>query len=291
MLNELIRNFCSSIIDKSGAKCYKKSVKCLRRNQQGAATHTKTLMSAKTINGTSVNKSIEIDDITGKVNEEIIAEARNCHLYKLKGCNITGYRCAEMVVMAITMMYGTPKKVGFIGTGKTNLLSMIAIEKRFNINQFVIRGSKRNLIKNIGEFLTVSNRVIADTSEDMRELNSCDVVIECCNNCDESELIQANELSEPKLIIALDCGFLLGETFREERENFCDWPEQLEAHYKEEFVFDKNFHKFKQMSFDHEKYDKATVYLYGTAIADAVGAEKIIRVIEKNGMGEPFLIG
>lgn len=283
-------NFNSAILKHDGAICYNKSVVCLKRNDDGAAINTQTKMSATTKNGIHAMKSIMIDDDAGKTSEDVIAHYDITKPYHFKACNLTGYRCSEMTVLAISMLYGSPEKVGFIGTGKTNLLNAIAIEKNFFIDEAVIRGSKRNYAKNAGEFMTVFDNVSIDTSDDMRLLNECDVVIECCNNCNKDELISTQILNKPKLIVALDCGFLLDESFREERVSFSDWPEQLERHYDEEFVFDKNIHKFKQMKQDHEPYDKAVVYLYGVAIADAVAAERMIWMVEKNGMEKTFLV-
>lgn len=290
MIYKFAENFNGAILGQNKAICEKKTVQCLRRNADGAATYTQTVMFAKTVKGVNAQKTIIIDDEQGETTEKIIAESSG-KKYEFANCNLTGYRCAEMTVLAILMLYGRPRKIGFIGTGKTNLLNMIAITREFDIEQCVIRGSKRNLIKNIGDFFTVSDNVIVDTSDDMKLLNECEVVIECCNNCEKSELLTSDMLKSPKLIVALDCGFLLDETFRKDRVSFSDWPEQLEAHYKEEFVFDEHQYQFKQMRYDHEPYERAVVYLYGVAIADAVATERLIREVERNGMEKPFHIG
>ena len=290
MLSEyFIRNYNSAIVDGNKAICEPKSVKCLKRNTDGAATYTETQMAATTIERTYTQKTIIIDDEQAKTKEIIFSEKMSGKQYRFEDCNLTGYRCAQMVVLAIRMLYGNPKKIGFIGTGKINLLNMIATVKEFKPIQCVIRGSKRNYAKNCGEFLTVLDNVVIDASEDMRLLNECDVVIECCNNCNKDELISSDMLRHPKLIVALDCGFLLDESFRKERVSFSDWPQQLESHYKEEFAFDNNRYSFKQMKYDHEEYDKAVVYLYGVAIADAVAAETLIKELESHGMEKPFI--
>ena len=290
-MNDFTDNFETAILKKEGrATCDEKEVKCLQRNNCGAASITITRMGAKTNNGTDAVKYIYIDDNASKTDEHITATTKSGH-YVFDNCNLTGYRCSEMTAMAISMLYGRPRKVGFIGTGKTNLLNAITVCKRFGIEEMVIRGSKRNLAKNMGEFMTVFDDVKVDASHDMNLLNKCDVVIECCNNCRKEELLSSDMLRGPKLIVALDCGFLLDESFRANRVSFADWPEQLENHYNEEFVFDKDFHSFHQMRYDHEPYEKGVVYLYGIAISDAVAAERVIKRIRKDGMENEFIVG
>ena len=288
-MKEIEENFVSAIIKRKDAECYGKRVTCIARNDNGAATKTETIMSAITKSHTSMQKRIIIDDMSGYVSEEIRATDISGAHYTFCGCNLTGYRCAEMTALAIDMLYGKPRRVGFLGTGKTNLLNCIAIHKYFLTEDIVIRGSKRNLAKNAGDFFTICENVKIDTSDCMRLLNECDVVVECCSNCSRDELISSYQLSGPKLIVALDCGFLLDESFRLNRVSFSDWPEQLEGHYAEEFVFDRQLHNFKQMSYDHDEYDKAVVYLYGVAIADAVAAERMIEAVKDDNVVEPTL--
>ena len=289
-MKEFNDNFESAILKNGPARCYVKEVESLRHNEDGASVLTRTRMIGITENGTYAAKYITIDDEKHETHESINVLQDGLTAYRFKDCNLTGYRCSEMTALAIAMLYGTPKRVGFIGTGKTNLLNCIAIRGYFGTDDIVIRGSRRNLAKNAGDFMTVCTKVAIDTSDDMRLLNECDVVVECCNNCNKDEQISTSQLYGPKLIVALDCGFLLDESFRNDRVSFSDWPEQLERHYDEEFVFDEFKHTFKQMRHEFAAYDKAVVYLYGVGIADAVAAERMVGIVEKSGMERPFIV-
>lgn len=289
-MKEFNDNFESAILNKGSAHCYLKNIQSLRFNDEDVVVYTKTRMVGVTEEGTYAAKYITIDDEKGEVTEDITAVQNLEKPYHFHNCNLTGYRCSEMTALAIVMLYGTPKRVGFIGTGKTNLLNCIAIRNYFGTDDIVIRGSRRNLAKNAGDFMTVCTKVAVDTSDDMRLLNECDVVIECCSNCNRDELITDSMLYGPTLIVALDSGYLLDESFRDHRMSFADWPHQLEKHYEYEFIFDKHRHGFKQLRHDHEPYEKAVVYLYGIGIADAVAAERMIDIVEGNGMERPFLV-
>lgn len=287
--DEVQENYISAILKKDGlTKCGKKHVKCLER-VNGVTTKTRTVMTGSTKQGTYAVKKITIDDAIGKTEEIVTAVHQNGGRYEFRQSNLTGYRCAEMTVLAIEMLYHRPTRVGFIGTGKTNLLNCIAIKKHFDVDQIVIRGSKKNFSKNVGDFMTVCSDVAVDASEEMYMLNTCDVVVTCTNSCDKANLISTKQLYFPSLIVALDSGYILDESFRYERESYSDWPEQLEAHFKDEFVFDKNETSFQQMRYLDTEVTSAVAYLYGVGIADAVAAERLIGALERDGMERAFL--
>lgn len=282
-------NYESAILDNDGAVCDCKRVMTKRVNQEGIPTLTTTIMHGITKGNTEVYKLISIDDESGGTSETVLAR-RDKNDYRFQDCNLTRYRCAEMTVLAMKMLYhGVVKRVGFIGNGQINLLNCIAISKAYAVNNVVIRGSKANPAKNVGSFMTVCDNVSVDASEDMRLLNQCDVVVVCTSSCTKENAISSDMLNGPKLIIALDCGFYLDESFRKDRANYCDWPEQLRRHYKAEFPFDATEHEMLQMR--ETDAGKAVVYLYGVAIADAVAAERLIERLERDGMEKAFLEG
>lgn len=279
-------NFESAIIRQDGAVCDCKKVISRRVNDEGIPTLTTTIMHGITKDKTDTYKVIEIDDDSGYTSETIIAR-RNGRDYRFQDCNLTRYRCAEMTVLAMRMLYhGKVQRVGFIGNGQINLLNCIAIVKAYGVNDVVIRGSKANPAKNVGSFMTVCDNVSVDASKDMRLLNQCDVVVVCTSSCTKVNTISSDMLNGPKLIVALDCGFYLDESFRKYRTSFCDYPEQLQRHYKAEFPFDETEHEMLQMR--TADAGKAVAYLYGVAIADAVAAERLIERLEHDEMETTF---
>lgn len=289
-MTEFLNNFESAILKNGSAHCFVKNIECTKTNDDGIATVTNTRMIGITKNGTISSKYITVNDEENRTAEEINVSQDPMKVYHFTGCNLTGYRCSEMTAIAIEMLYGMPKMVGFIGTGKTNLLNCIAIKGYFGIDDIVIRGSKRNFAKNAGDFMTVCSNVEIDTSEDMRILNKCDVVVTCTSSCNKDEQISASTLYGPTLIVALDGGYYLDESFRSERVSFTDWKEQTDDHYEYVFAFDKSKYFIHQMRHDHAPYDKAVAYVEGVSIADAVAAERIIKTLEKSEMGKPFLV-
>lgn len=266
------------------ADLIEKSVRIICADAAGVATKTETVMEATTSNGTFAQKVITIDDLTGRVSEvfSVIDSDDQKHVFHDAG--LTRYRCAEMTVAAIKMLFrSVPAKVGFIGTGKTNLANCIAIKNAFGVDDIVIRGSKRNLVKNAGDFMTVCKSVKVDTSDDFLLLNACDIVVVCTSSYRRSECISADILSKPRLIVCLDCGYYLDETFRESRTSYTDFVDQIERHYFDEFPFDSRQHSFVQMKDLNTGCENSVVYLYGVSIADAVAAENMLEALSDEG--------
>lgn len=288
-MNSFEENYNAALVDdEKQATCKPKEVEILGF-ESGIAIKTLTTMSATTINGTAVTKRIYIDDSKGTLQETV-----NVNGHSFKDSALTRYRCAMMTAMAVDQLYDFEPlypKVGFIGTGRTNLANCIALKNRFGVDNIVVRGSPRNFAKNVGDFMTVCDSVAVDTSDDFRLLNSCDIVIVCTSAYNRDECICEELLKDVKLIIALDCGYYLDESFRNNRPSYCDWPEQLSVHYKAEFPFDSTEHVLLPMYSKNDMHRKVVVYLYGVAIADAVAGEELLRTVKRDGMEKPFIIG
>jgi hypothetical protein len=69
--------------------------------------------------------------------------------------------------------------------------------------------------------------------------------------------------------------------YRKTRDNYSDSPEQLEAHFRDEFPWDEKDYTFKTL-LDKRDARKCTAYLYGIGLADAVAGEEITNRIEKS---------
>lgn len=288
-------DFVEAIINQNGcAHCMPKSVEIVRRNNDDVATKTITMMGGTSKNGVYAVKSIVIDDELKTTDEEFVILDKN-NVYKVKNGGLTRFRCAQMTVLAIEELFnGTIKSVGFIGCGQTNIANAIAIQKRFNVENAVIRGSKNNYAKNVGDFMTIFDNVMVDSTDDMHLLNECDVVVTCTSSCDKNNVIEDDFLKKVSLIVSLDCGYILGESFRKNRISYTDWTDQIYSHYKDEFPFDKDKHKFIQLcSCDCQEKtdkDKMVVYLYGVSISDAVAAEKFMKGVHSSGTEKDYLL-
>ncbi len=278
MRENYIRAF-GGIYDSS--MCPIKTVEVDERDSKGIVTASTGFLRGLTIDGFSSLKRIYTNDISGKTEEILDVREKDGREHEYRDLALTRYRCSLMTVFAMEQLMRTePKTVGFIGTGRTNLANCIGICERFSPSKIVIRGSKRNIDKNIGDFLLVHGNTEVDETENMELLNSCDAVIICTSATKKEEMIGANLLSGPDLIIVLDSGYYLDESFRKTRDNYSDSPEQLEAHFRDEFPWDKEQYSFKTLLEDRNA-EKCVAYLYGIGLADAVAGEEITERIEE----------
>ena len=226
----------------------------------GVATKTLTVMPAKDDLGNYGEKTIYIDDETSECVE---VYSLNGHIFQYD--NFTVERCALMNKYTLEACGLKPKKVGFIGNGRINL----ATKKLLNPKKVVIHGAKGREDKNKELF----GDCIVDY--DFSELNKCDVVFVCTNSYLKENLIETDKL-KANLIIALDCGYTLGESFRKEYKSFSEYPEQLMADYSHEFPFDSMKALILPLSEIRKCLPrKKCVYLHGTALSDLSLAKAI----------------
>lgn len=246
-----------------------------RKENDNVVTAITNIMSAKTENGI-FTKVISLDDITNQSSEEIIYVQNDGKVFKANSLNLTVIRCALMACLSIELCLGFENvyQVGFIGDGKINLKTCELIRDFVGVTNFVVRGKQEGKINNLEKFQKYGNIII---DENYELLNKCDVVICCTNSCDENDVIQNILLKDVPLIISQDGGYILGESFRKERENFTDCVEQLKENYHEEFPYDKKKHKLNYMKQIRNKKNKA-VWLYGIALADALLYERILEL-------------
>lgn len=225
-------------------------------SEEGIVTETFTVMPAKDRHGNFGTKDIYVNDETCEYVEHYIL---NNHEVDYDG--ITIERCALMNKLTLEFADMLDySKIGYIGNGRIN----IATNKLLNPKSCVIHGAPTREDKNKDKF----ERCEVDT--DFSKLNDCDVVFVCTNSYKEENLISTEQLNA-NLIIALDCGYTLDESFRKEYVSFSDHPEQLFSAYEHEFPFDEEKHRF----FDLTKLRvyiltgrKCCVYLHGIGLAD-----------------------
>lgn len=257
--------------------CPIKKVSNLKR-VNGVSVERKTHLPARTIDGGYGFKTIYVNDENGGYEETVdVVTDGKLHIYTNQG--ITTFRCGIMTCVAVSefiyRMNIRTDVVGFIGCGRTNLMNCKAIKEVFGMNKAVIRGSKANYGKNADKFNEVVRTVVDDTP-DFSELNKCNIVVVTTSNFEKENLISTKDLPKPKLLIVLDCGYTLDESFREDAVCYTDYKEQIESDYEDEFPFDDNKYDLRQLiegSYDVDPNERVCVYLHGIGFADVMTAE------------------
>lgn len=253
---------CMATMETRERHCPPKTVLAL--DEKMPTERTCSVLPATDAHGNYGIKTIFIDDRTGESIERYIL---NGTVIDYDG--MTVYRCALMNVLAMELMgLKHAGKIGFVGNGKINLRTAKLLAGR----KFVIHGSKRNPGKNLDKFTEYGDTQV-DT--DGSALKTCDVTVVCTNCIDKSDMITGGDIGND--LIVLDCGYTLGEAFRDSYDLYSDHPEQLEQHYEHEFPFDTKKHYFKSMIHAVDRADgrKRAVYLFGVGIADLSLAKMI----------------
>ena len=250
----------------------------------GVPAITLTKMHGEAVDGYYVDKTIIVNDEKCSTDDDVVLKDHNNHVAEdFHNVGLTRLRCGLMTSVAIEEcmnLLGIKKikRVGFIGNGKTNIQNTDCIHDIFKVNTFFIRGSKRNRSKNLEEFKKITGDASVDDTDDYRLLNECDVIVSCTSTCDPKDQISVKELNKPRIFIALDTGYLLDESFRKECEAYSDDITQLNAYYHEEFIFDKDKVKLKQLMKDKTvNKERICVYMFGISFADAEVAEMLYR--------------
>lgn len=257
--------------------CPIKEVDNLKRID-GVSVERRTVLPATTINGNTGKKIIYVNDETGGY-EETVEITIDGKPYTFVNQKITTFRCGIMTCVAISQFTDRMKlsfdKVGFIGNGRTNQSNCRALAEIFKTRRAVIRGSKGNYGKNRDMFQKIVPTEVDDTPS-MEKLNKCDIVIVTTSNYEPENLISTEQLYGPKLLIVLDCGYTLNESFRSNAVCYTDYKEQIESDYEDEFPFDKkryDLHQLVEDDYDIAKGDRVCVYLHGIGFADVTTAE------------------
>lgn len=241
----------------------------------GVATITGTHMEGTTLNGLKVKKHIIVDDEESKTHEDVfLYDAIGKLIDEHHNDNFTPFRCGLMTCIAIEEACKLLKlpceklSVGFIGNGNINQHNAKTIQSIFGLGRCVIHGSANNRGKNKDKFPK------AEIDYNCELLNECDVIISCTSGCDGKDMIDIKQLTKPRIFIALDGGYTLDESFRRECDCFSDYIDQQEEYYEEEFPFDENKYKLKQLCRDTVLgKSRICVQLFGIGFADAVIAE------------------
>lgn len=250
----------------------------------GIPAVTLTKMHGLSLDGFTVDKTIYVNDENCSTDDDIILRDKKHHVAEhFHNVGVTRLRCGLMTCVALEeaqKLLGIQQlnRVGFIGNGRTNIQNAECIHDLFGVKEFVIRGSARDRAKNLDEYRKITDRVLVDDTENCSLLNDCDAIVSCTSTCDPKDQLSTDILSRPPIMIALDTGYLLDESFRRECEVFSDDVPQLNAYYGEEFIFDKNRYELKQLMHDKSiEKKRICVYMFGISFADAEVAEMVYR--------------
>ena len=233
-------------------------------------------------NGINGVKSIYVNDLTGEYHEDIKLECYG-RTFELHDERVTTYRCGLMTCLAISKFNIDFESVGFIGTGRTNIQNCKAITEIFGKKDVVIRGSERDRAKNAFDFTDICGEVVVDETDNLELINGCDIVVVCTSSYKKEDMVNTAQLNSPKLIIVLDSGYLLDESFRKECNSFSEYVEQMEAYYDEEFPYDDKPYNIEQLTDDcRSREGRSVVYLHGIGLADIVVAYEMIKEKESH---------
>jgi len=241
----------------------------------GVPSETLTHMHGKAIEGYTIDKTIYVNDEKNQTDDDVILlDPHHDVIEHYHNDGLTRLRCGLMTCVALSEAMRLMKmhhltRVGFIGNGETNIKNAECISDIFDVHDFVIRGSSRCRSKNIDRFARFGTVTVDDT-DDLSLLNTCDAVVSCTSTVLRTDQISTKVLSKPRIMIALDTGYLLDESFRRECESYADDVDQLEAYYHEEFIFDEGHVNLKQLETDTTvDKDRICVYMFGISFADA----------------------
>lgn len=252
----------------------------LSQTEDGLPISYVNIMSARLENGICGTKLIHVDEGKGQSSSVISFVDGTGEVRSVSGDFITPLRCGLMVAHALQNYYGIHRnseiRIGLIGTGKINRMTAYVLRALWGINNFVARGSPLNPYKNAHQLReNDSFSVEVDATEDLALLNTCYAVISATNTLSPAHAIPfslfAGGESSPSLFIAQDSGYIFGPSFREQLPSYADYPDQLQAHFAEEFPYDSEqvvFHPLNRGI----KHNRAAVYLYGMAFADVAVA-------------------
>lgn len=242
----------------------------------GASVERKTLMMGTTIKGHYGEKRIYVNDETNGYEEDVFIHM-GTDFFSYHNQGITTFRCGIMTAVAVYEMLKkvmiVPRTWGFIGCGRTNIMNCRVANEIFGIEEAVIRGSDKNRAKNLDKFKEICNTTVDDT-DDCRLIDSCDIVVVCTSNFSREHMYSTKDLKHPKILIVLDCGYTLDESFRRECVGYTDYIEQIESDYDDEFPFDSKPYPLKQMAENKDlEGGRVCVYLHGIGYSDVAIAE------------------
>jgi len=248
----------------------------------GVPSETLTHMHGLALDGYTTDKVIRVNDELNRTDDDVtLRDAHHRTMRRYHNAGLTRLRCGLMTCVALSeamslLGIDSVSRVGFIGNGPTNIQNAECVCDLFGVRDVIIRGSARNRAKNLSAFQRFAANVAVDGTEDYSLLNTCDVIISCTSTCDPADQVSTAQLSRPPILIALDTGYMLDESFRRECEAYSDDVEQLEAYYGEEFIFDKAKYSLKQLVKDTSiEKGRICVYMFGISFADAEVAEMV----------------
>ena len=221
--------------------------------------------------GLTGSKTIMVDEYSGVTQATTVYNSPGAlGLNVLDSARLTAFRCGLVAAYVVWKTGKLGSLIALIGGGRINLYTAYMLSL-LGASEFVYIGGRKQPDKNIGVFRTVTDRSFKDGVENVRH---AEVIITSTSNNSKDGLYSADKLGEPHLTISQDGGFTLGAQYRKYKL-FSDYPAQLKAHAKDEFMFDNRptRYKFRPLYELGVGNEHVGVYLYGTIIADLVVAD------------------
>lgn len=255
----------------------------LKETKDGNPDKFLNIMASRLSNGACGAKVIHVDESTGNMKSYTVLFDKDGTPKIVDSAELTRLRCGLMAALCIDLFFGpmgkclSELKVGFIGTGRTNIKTADALSQIFGINDFACTGSPSNPAKNVAKFARLGSVTFSSREGKYEALKDCDVIISCTNTTDPNHVIEYQELKGPLLFIAQDGGYIFGESFRNGGVSFSDYPTQILAAAHHEFPWDlekptQMFPITRLTEYNTLTDYPRVAYLYGVALADLVVA-------------------
>jgi len=256
----------------------------VRCGAEGLIEAYANVMFAILADGTFGSKTVLVDEPAGTLSAVTTVFDKDGDLEgTVDSAALTATRCGLMTAFAIDQAFDCTDYdkliVGLVGVGRIN----IAVARMLN----EILGVRRFMLKHGPSGKTRGNAILipGDTLEasDYHQLNMCDVVVSCTTNANRDTMMKLPDpaISETRLYIAHDGGWLFDESFRDRCLAYADHPQQIDAGH--DFPFDE-FNPLVSTIFDLNALhgqacsgSPSIVYLSGMAMSDVIMAQEQLR--------------
>jgi len=191
---------------------------------------------------------------------------------------LTDLRTALMAALAVDLCHPhmTDRvRVGFLGTGATNVRTAWVFHQLFGVTRFVWRGSPRCRERNLADVqaLVPAANFVVDAGVPAVEMWDCGVVISSTSNGVRADTLTYGEASHARVYVAQDLGWGLGPSIRKQTDCYADHPEQINRQLASHFPWDSRLPDLHPLAeAPAATAAQVSVYLHGIGLADLVVA-------------------
>jgi hypothetical protein len=241
-------------------------------------------MFARLADGTFGAKTVYVDETAGTLSAATTVFDGDGDLEGMvDSAALTADRCGLMTAFAIDQAFDctdySKMILGLVGVGRINLAVARMLHEILGIRRFMLKHGPTGKTRGLGVLIP------GDTLEASayHQLSMCDVVVSCTTNANRDTMMKLPDpaISETRLYIAHDGGWLFDESFREHCIAYADHPQQIDAAH--DFPFDE-YNPLVSAIFDLNALhgqacsgSPAIVYLSGMAMSDVIMAQEQLR--------------